>query len=125
MVRKFKNFLWQYLKINIAINDYSKSHYIYLDDFLFSGMKLRTDLTTFMQYAPYNAKIDIIYIGYFTNGKWFTIDEWFSKNNKKNINLTIWRSIRLENSYNCQNKSDILLPTNDILNYNIVNKYFT
>jgi hypothetical protein len=86
-------------------------------------MKLRTDLTTFMQCAPDNAKIDIIYIGYFTNGKWFTVDNWFSKNNQKNINLTFWRLIELENNNNCQNSSDILLPTNDILNYDIVNEY--
>jgi type II secretory pathway predicted ATPase ExeA len=46
MVEKFKKLLWKQLKVNVAVNDYSKLHYIYLDDFLFSGMKLRTDLIT-------------------------------------------------------------------------------
>ena len=123
MVEKFKKLLWQELKINVAINDYSKSHYIYLDDFLFSGMKLRTDLTTFMQHAPYNAKIDTIYIGYFTSGKYYVKDKWLKDNNSKNLNIRIWRLIELENKNNCQNSSDILLPTNDILHYDIVNEY--
>jgi len=123
MVEKFKKLLWQDLEINIAINDYSKSHYIYLDDFLFSGMKLKTDLTTFMQDAPYNAKIDIIYIGYFASGKYYVKNKWLKNNNSKNLDITIWRLIELENKNNCQNSSDILLPTNDILNYDIVTEY--
>lgn len=123
MVEKFKKLLLQQLKIDVAINDYSKSHYIYLDDFLFSGMKLRTDLTTFMQNAPYNSKIDTIYIGYFTSGKYYVKDVWLKNNNSKNIDIIIWRLIELENKNNCQNSSDILLPTNDILNYDIVNQY--
>ena len=123
MVTKFKNLLRQQLNINVAINDYSKLHYIYLDDFLFSGMKLRTDLTTFMQNTPFNAKIDIIYIGYFTSGQYYVQDIWLKNNNLKNINMTIWRLIKLENKNNCQNSSDVLLPTNDILEYNLVNEY--
>ena len=123
MVEKFKKLLWKQLKVNVAVNDYSKLHYIYLDDFLFSGMKLRTDLITFMQYAPHKAKLDIIYIGYFTSGQYYVKDVWLKKNNSKEINLNIWRLIKLENKNNCQNLSDILLPTNDILNYDIVNKY--
>lgn len=115
MVKKFKTLILKTLNINVAINDYSKQHYIYLDDFLFSGMKLRTDLTTFSNSSPQHAKLDVIYIGYFTSGEYFVREKWFKQNNPKNIRLSIWRLLELENKNNCHNVSDILLPSTALI----------
>jgi WD40 repeat protein len=111
MIEKFRTLILNQFGINVAINDFSKDHYIYVDDLLFSGMKLRTDLTYFLERAPFNAKIDVIYIGYFTSGEYYVKEKWFKSNNHKNIMLNVWRMFELENRNNCNHASDILLPT--------------
>jgi hypothetical protein len=123
MVCKFKETIYNQLNIKVAINDFSKQHYIYVDDFIFSGKKLRTDLTTFLELAPYNAKIDAIYIGFYTSGEYWVKDKWLKENNTKNIQLNIWRLIELENKNNCQNDSDILFPTSSIARFDNIDKY--
>lgn len=123
MVHKFKETIHKQLNIDVAINDYTKQHYIYVDDFIFSGKKLRTDLKTFLELTPYNAKMDAIYIGYFTSGKYWVKDKWLKENNSKNIQLNIWRLIELENKNNCQNNSDVLFPANSIERFEHVDKY--
>ena len=123
MVHKFKETIYKQLNIDVAVNDYTKRHYIYVDDFIFSGKKLRTDLSTFLEVAPYNAKIDAIYIGCFSSGEYWLKNTWLKENNSKDIQLNIWKLIELENKNNCQNNSDVLFPTNSINCSEYVDKY--
>ena len=123
MVQKFKMLVKNKLNIDIAVNDYSKHQYIYIDDFLFSGKKLQTDLITFMNLAPQNANIIAIYVGVFTSGEYYVKDRWLKENNSKNINFDIWRLYGLENKNICQNVADVLLPTSNILQFENVNQY--
>ncbi len=59
MVDKFKNILNNEIQINVSINDNTKNKFIYLDDFLFTGGRLRNDLTEWFKNAPRNARLDI------------------------------------------------------------------
>jgi len=125
MVQKLSETIKKQLNIDIAINDYSKKHYIYVDDFIFSGKKLQTDLVTFLNRSPSNIKLDAIYIGTFTSGEYWVTKKWLQDNNSKNIQFKVWKLLELENMNNCQNSSDVLFPTHEISIFDNVSKYLT
>ncbi len=114
MNEKFKKIIKDKTGIDVAINDNSKNYFIHIDDFLFTGNRLKIDLTDWItNQAPKNANLDIIYIGFYKNGQ-YHVKEELKKINSKNIKLEYWRLYEFENNPNCQNASEVLWPTNDI-----------
>ena len=88
--------------------------FIYLDDGIFSGFRVRSDLENWIKnYSPANAKIKIITIVCYTYGKWHVekkIKE-FAKESGKDIDLEFFSHMVLENRLKCMRESDILRPT--------------
>lgn len=114
MNEKFKKIIKDGTGVHVVINDNSKNHFIHIDDFLFTGNRLKMDLTDWIQnHAPKNANLDIIYIGYYKNGQ-YHVKEELNKINSKNIKINYWRLYEFENNPNCQNASEVLWPTDDI-----------
>lgn len=111
---KFKQIIKQEKNINISINDLTKQHFIHLDDFLFTGNRLKTDLIDWLKTVPKNSSLDIIYIGYYKNGQYHVKQE-LDKNNPNNIKINFWRLAELENNPNCQNVSEVLWPNEKCL----------
>lgn len=123
MNKKFKKIIMEITGIDVAIDDNSKSHFIHVDDFLFTGSHLRHDLAEWFKTAPENAKLDIIYIGYYKSAKFYIETKWLQSNNPKNIDITFWRLIELENNTNCQNVSHVLWPIENILDESNIKEF--
>lgn len=123
MNEKFINIVKKLTKVELPINDYKKKHFIHLDDFLFTGNRLRHDLNNWFKVAPKNIKLEIIYIGYYKSGQYYVSNNWLKKNNPNNIDYTFWRLAELENNSRCQNVSHVLWPTETITEEKGVNKY--
>ncbi|MFN7173694.1 MAG: hypothetical protein ACK4MT_03170 [Thermaurantiacus tibetensis] len=87
--------------------------FLYLDDAIFTGNRVRRDLEAWIaEQAPAEAKVHVITIAlhsggqYYANGK---IKE-AAKAAGKNIDLTWWRAIELEDRKAHINASDVLRP---------------
>jgi len=123
MVEKFQKILISKFNITVAINDYNKEYFIYIDDIMFSGMKLRTDITTFMANCLPKSKLNIFYLGCYSSAEYYIKNIWLPQYNTKNIIFNISKLISLENKNNCQNNSDVLFPTQNILKNKTVKNY--
>ena len=123
MVEKMKTLIYKEIGIYVDINNNSKRHFIYIDDFLFSGSRVRHDLSTWFKKAPKKSKLDIIYVGYYKSGHYFTSKKWMKDNNINNMKITFWRLLELENNSNCQNYSHTLSPIEKTLDYPEVKEY--
>lgn len=87
--------------------------YVYLDDAIFTGNRVRRDLETWIaKEAPVEAKVHVITIAlhsggyYYANGK---IKE-AARAAGKNVDLTWWRAIELEDRRAHTTTSDVLRP---------------
>lgn len=87
--------------------------YIYLDDVLFSGGRIGTDLEEWITTkAPNVANIQIIVAALHTGGHYFLNRrlKGVIEACKKDIKLNYWRATELENQKNNRNNSNILWP---------------
>jgi len=119
MVEKLKELLSKQ-NIYISINDYSKVNYLYLDDFLYTGVKLKGDIEYLLDNIPDNSKIHVCYIGYFSFGEYI-----IEKNCKNGIAISIDGENKFENRKACKDVSDVLLPTDELYNLEQVRNFLT
>lgn len=119
---KFKQIVKEEKNIDISINDLTKKHFIHLDDFLFTGNRLKTDLIDWLKTVPKDSSLDIIYIAYYKNGQYHVKQE-LDKNNQNNIKIKFWRLAELENNPNCQNVSEVLWPNEKCLTNSDIVEY--
>jgi hypothetical protein len=88
--------------------------YLYLDDALFSGGRIRSDLVKWVAHsAPANAKLVGLVIGSHKLGEWYSgrkiLDA--AKAADKAITLSWWRAALFEDRKSEINNSDVLRPT--------------
>lgn len=91
------------------------TEYVYLDDGIFTGMRIINDIKPWMDNdAPTEAKVHIITIVRHRGGEWYAQNRLKDAAAKKNIDLS-WRSwqpsITLEDRKAYTNSSDVLRPT--------------
>lgn len=92
--------------------------YLYLDDALFSGGHIESDLKTWISNAaPAEAKLSVVTIAFHTQGQFFAnnnLNDAMAKAGKK-ISIAWWRAIEVEDrkgkSSQFLNASDVLRPT--------------
>jgi hypothetical protein len=88
--------------------------YLYLDDALFSGGRIRSDLVRWVtEAAPANARLVVLVIGSHTLGEWYSGDKILEAAEAagKKIDL-IWRRVAsFENRKSEIKNSDVLCPT--------------
>lgn len=102
-------------ELNISVSQCGNStKYIYIDDGLFSGGRIKSDLKHWIsQEAPPNSELYIAVIALHTQGFYFTKKELNEENAKsgKNIKIKYGKLITIEDGiFNC-NTSDVLRPT--------------
>lgn len=120
MVQKLTNFIKKKLRVNVAINCIDKPHFIYIDDFLFSGSKLFHDIESEFVNDTF-CNIDIVYIGYHTAGQYYysnKLEEQFP-----NINFKYWKIVELENRLHCINESCVLWPTTNLATNPVIQNF--
>lgn len=87
--------------------------FIYLDDAIFTGNRVRRDLETWIaEQAPAEAKVHIIMIALHSGGQYYAdgkIKE-AARTAGKSIDLTWWRAIELEDRKALTTTSDVLRP---------------
>ncbi|TBR36064.1 MULTISPECIES: phosphoribosyltransferase-like protein [Dyella] len=88
--------------------------YIYLDDVLFGGGRVGTDLEDWIKNtAPPSSTVHVILIAYHRLGQYFVEKKLnrAAKDVGKRLNLKFWRLGELENRLNRRNESDVLWPS--------------
>lgn len=87
--------------------------FIYLDDVLFSGGRIGSDLKTWIQDdAPAKAAVHILVIGTHRLGEWQSLEglKTAAKEAGKNISFSCWAAIRFENRKKYKNSAEVLWP---------------
>ena len=98
-----------------AINDCGSPHgpFFYLDDVLFSGGRVGTDLKAWIQNdAPAKAAVHILVIGTHRLGEWQCLEglKKAAKEAGKAITFDCWAAIRFENRKYYKDTSEVLWP---------------
>lgn len=88
--------------------------YVYLDDGLFTGGRVKADIEQWIEYhAPANCKLHAIFIATHQLGEYYAskeIDKIIARS-RKNITITWWSRTRFENRLRYSYSSDVLWPT--------------
>jgi hypothetical protein len=97
--------------------------YIYLDDFIFSGNRLYSDMEDWIKnFSPDKSRVCIITIGWFIYGQYSTDKKLkeLAKKHKKDIEFSFssYTQFRLENRLYRKDYSEVFWPTNSIENIN-------
>lgn len=87
--------------------------YVYLDDAIFSGTRLRMDLESWLPNAPQDIYIHVIAMGLHRGGIWHarTRVEAAARALGKTIKLQFWRCIEIEDRRSEINNCDVLRPS--------------
>ncbi|WP_082926502.1 hypothetical protein [Cupriavidus sp. D384] len=89
--------------------------YIYLDDILFSGSRVATDLEAWIsEKAPAKANVQVLLMGLHTGGHYFINSRRLREareNANKDIQFHFWRMVELENQKYHKDNSGVLWPT--------------
>jgi hypothetical protein len=88
--------------------------FLYLDDGIFSGNRIRNDITSWIKSeAPEHAKVKVVTIALHRGGQYYAktgIDSAAQAVGKK-IDVQWWRSVEIEDRKSYINSSDVLRPT--------------
>ena len=90
------------------------SEYVYIDDVLFSGGRIKYDITNWIRdAAPQKAKVHIVTIAYHRLGQWRTETDIkaAAKDAGKTIELSWWRVFEIEDRKAYMANADVLRPT--------------
>jgi len=88
--------------------------YIYLDDALFSGGRIRNDLVNWVKkFSPGQAKVAVLVIAHHRLGQWYSSKkiEEAALDAGKTIDIKWWRAIEIEDRKAYTINSDVLRPT--------------
>lgn len=100
----------------LGINQYDKRNmvFVYLDDGIFTGNRVRRDLESWIiNQAPMEATLHIISMVLHSNGRYYA-EEHIGKaarRAKKEISIKWWRAVELENRKCERDQADVLWPT--------------
>ncbi len=87
--------------------------YLYLDDVVFTGNRVLNDLRAWIvDAAPKKAQVHIVTMAFHRGGKWYAEKNLAeaAKKAKKEVSLTWWRILELEDRKTYINQSDVLRP---------------
>lgn len=90
--------------------------YIYLDDVIFSGDRVSTDLAAWItNKAPARVELHVVVAGIHAGGEyWLTKDDGklkkAIKESKKQVTMQIWRLMNVENSFSRRKNSEVYWP---------------
>ena len=98
--------------------------FVYLDDALFTGIRIGADVSDWITNGPEKATLHIIVIASHNLGEWQCTERLneVALEAQKEIDLHLWASIRLENRKFRRDRSEVLWPTalpddDDLQNY--------
>ena len=103
-------------KVELRLKDCGSSDgpFIYLDDAIFTGNRLKNDLSSWIKSsAPAVARVNVIFIGLHRGGQWYASDrlEQVARSAGKKLTLGWWRRLAIEDRKAYRANSDVLRPT--------------
>jgi hypothetical protein len=114
MLKLFSKCLREELGIDLSQCGVVGGDYIYLDDVIFSGNRVKSDLENWVvNSAPQSAKVQVIVAGYHTLGQYnvkIRLNE-VAERLGKNISFEYWRVVKVENRKIKKDSSEVLWPT--------------
>ncbi|MGO6723082.1 hypothetical protein ACC717_09515 [Rhizobium ruizarguesonis] len=114
MLEIFGEKLQKHYDIEISDCRESPTAFVYLDDVVFTGGRVRTDLTSWINTsAPPETTVHIITMGLHNGGNWYANQEIakVAKAAEKSIKLQWWRGVQIEDRKSHTDTSDVLRPT--------------
>lgn len=100
-------------KFGILTKTKSPSSYIYIDDVIFTGNRVASDVIEWIKNESQNEVVlHIIVLAIHTSGSWWIrkkLDQ-FKKDSGKNFEYHIWRGVEIENRKAYRNRSEIYWP---------------
>jgi hypothetical protein len=114
MLDMFSGVLNRICKLTIAQCGKTPEAFVYLDDVLFTGNRIRTDLSAWIRSdAPQTVKLHVITMGLHSGGQYYARTQIAeaAKAAGKTVNITWWRSVEIEDRKNSTDTSDVLRPT--------------
>jgi hypothetical protein len=114
LLTMFGEVLKQELDLDLADCSSEDGPFIYLDDGLFGGGRIRQDLTTWIKdHAPEKCELRVVVAALHTLGQYYVdkkLGELKAETQKK-IKLSWWRIQEVENRRSYKHNSDVLWPT--------------
>lgn len=114
MVKLFAETLQKQCGLNLDTCGVEGGEYIYLDDVLFTGGRVVTDLQDWIvTQAPVKAVVNVIVIALHSSGSYYAKDVRLKKiiqNSGKNIKINFWRLVEPKNQKRQKDSSDVLWP---------------
>ncbi|RYH00035.1 MAG: hypothetical protein EON58_01700 [Alphaproteobacteria bacterium] len=114
MLEIFEKKLRKHCNLTIAECGTNPHTFLYLDDVLFTGGRIKHDITNWIRNdAPQVANVAIVTIGYHLLGQWFTekdLKKVIEETGKK-ITFDWWKCITIEDRKKYNYSSDVLRPT--------------
>jgi hypothetical protein len=113
MLKRFDAALQRQIGIRVNDCEGSSGTFIYLDDAIFTGNRVRYDLAPWIQNdAPKNAKLQIVVSALHIGGSYYAEQQInkASREAEKSIRTTIWRVREIENRLSYKNASEVLWP---------------
>lgn len=114
MVSLFADALQQKCGLKLSECGIAGGDYIYLDDVLFTGGRVATDLQAWIAgEAPANAVVHVILMALHTGGHYYIENnrlKYAIEASRKNIKINFWRLVKLKNQKNQKDESDVLWP---------------
>lgn len=114
MLEIFDEKLQEHCGLKISACGKVPTAFVYLDDVVFTGGRVRSDLTNWINAgAPSDTTVHIITMGLHTGGNWYANKELqtVAKAAGKKIKLMWWRSVEIEDKKTNTDTSDVLRPT--------------
>lgn len=114
MLALFDSFLKNHCGFQVAACGKTGTTYAYLDDAVFTGNRVLKDISTWIQVAaPAKATVHVITIAYHRGGQYYAENKIaeVAKAAKKDIKLTWWTCVEIEDTKAHINTSDVLRPT--------------
>jgi hypothetical protein len=114
-------------KMGFGIQECGKGStvFLYLDDAIFSGGRVRHDLQSWLSdQAPKSATVHVVSIAFHRGGQWYASQQLptLAANQGKQLTLTWWRVIEFEDRRAHTSSSDVLRPV-EIPNDGAVQQY--
>lgn len=113
MVGLFGEALVAKLGVDISKSGSPDGAFIYLDDILFTGGRVASDLTAWIEKAPAIANVEVILMAYHSSGHYYITQKRLAAaiaKSGKRIHLRFWSIGVLENRLNKKDDSDVLWP---------------
>lgn len=112
MITLLEESLQRQCGLTMGLCGISPLSYLYLDDAVFSGGRVRSDIIKWIkESAPTSAKLDVLVIG--LHSEWYSTKmiREAAKTASKSIELKWWRAVPFENRKSEINNSDVMCPT--------------